>query len=247
MNTLPSFAGFQHPPHTSEQLLARLAARYDVAEKRISVGGSDLLLLCVRDTNLLVDAIDPATFAADERLPYWADLWASSLGLAEWCLTSRALRDRKVLELGCGLGLAGIAAALAGASVLLTDYEDDALAFARCNAMRNLPPDVFAGCVQFQRLDWRNPAALDKVDVVIAADVVYERRNFSPLLSLIGQVLLPGGAAVFADPDRSIGREFLDAAGRTCTVSTGTRTVTLNGTVSTIVLATLHPLLPVWQ
>jgi predicted nicotinamide N-methyase len=107
--------------------------------------------------------------------------------------------------------------------------------------MRNLPPDVLTRRVRFQQLDWRTPGDLEKVDLVIAADVAYERRNFSPLLSLIGQVVHPGGVAIFADPDRSIGREFLVIARQQYDVTTQTRTATLNGITSTIVLAEIRP------
>jgi len=229
------------PVLTSVQVLAEISSGYDVVERNISLGTTAIPLLCVRDSNRLVDAIDPATFTHDERLPYWADLWASSIGLAGWCLESNMLSGKKILELGSGLGLAGIAAALVGADVELTDYEPDALLFARYNAMRNLPPDVLTRRVRFQQLDWRTPGDLEKVDLVIAADVAYERRNFSPLLSLIGQVVHPGGVAIFADPDRSIGREFLVIARQQYDVTTQTRTATLNGITSTIVLAEIRP------
>jgi len=229
------------PVLLSVRMLTEISSRFDVVERNISFGPTDILLLCVRDSNRLVDAIDTAAFAHDERLPYWADLWASSMGLAEWCLENKMLSGKKVLELGSGLGLAGIAAALVGANVSLTDYEPDALLFARYNAMRNIPPDVLAGRVRFQQLDWRTPGEVEKVDLVIAADVAYERRNFSPLLSLIGQVLHPGGVAVFADPDRSMGREFLSVARRQYDVTIQTRTATLNGITSTIVLSEIRP------
>jgi len=226
----------------SEQLLTELSSRYDVVEKTLALGHTGAFLLGVRDTNRLVDGIDPATFAHDERLPYWADLWVSAVGLAEWCLERGEISGKEILELGCGLGLAGIAAGIAGAHVMLTDYEEDALAFARYNAMRNLPPGVLTERVRFRQLDWRSPGELAKVDLVIAADVTYERRNFLPLLRLVSRVLRPGGMAVFADPDRAVGREFLSiAAAQHHAVTTHTRSVAMNGLLSTIVVAEIRP------
>ncbi len=68
------------------------------------------------------------TFAEDERLPYWAELWPSAIGLAHYLDRDVSLRGKHVLELGCGLGLLGVIAARDGARVLCTDYEPDALA-----------------------------------------------------------------------------------------------------------------------
>jgi predicted nicotinamide N-methyase len=104
---------------------------------------------------------------------------------------------RRVLELGCGLGLVGIVAALRGARVLSTDYEAAALAFARHNARRN-------GCQQarFQLMDWRYPTLRRRYDYILASDVIYEARNFGPLVALLRRYLARGGTAVFSEPGR---------------------------------------------
>src|SRR5512146_678227 len=107
-------------------LLSDLRERYDIAEERIVFGSRTLTILKIADTSRLLDAIKPEMFASDERLPYWAELWPSSIELARFFLREENIRGRTVLELGCGLGLAGIAAAAAGANVLFTDYEPDA-------------------------------------------------------------------------------------------------------------------------
>src|SRR3954462_9377898 len=62
---------------------------------------------------------------AGRGVPYWARPWTSGLALA----AAPPARGR-VLELGCGLGAPGIAAALAGAEVLATDASSDAVTFA---------------------------------------------------------------------------------------------------------------------
>jgi predicted nicotinamide N-methyase len=202
------------PQLDPQNLLALIASRYDVKTEQITFGGQTLSLIAVRDTNKLLDAIDPATFAEDERLPYWADLWPSSVELARSCLQDLRLEGLRVLELGCGLGLAGIAAALAGAEVTLTDYEDDALLFSRWNALTNLDPPVFRSRVALRRLDWRKPQGSEQYDVVIGSDIVYERRNVVPLLQLLDNVLAPDGYALLTDPGRQTGREFIGEAAR---------------------------------
>ena len=88
------------------------------------LGGRDLRLLRPRDTEAL---LDEEAFEHEEFLPYWAELWPSSLALAR-TIAGRALRGARTLELGCGLGLPSIAAALAGGRVLATDWSPEAIA-----------------------------------------------------------------------------------------------------------------------
>lgn len=216
---------------------AELAARYNVEEKNVPVGMHAFTILGVRDTNALLESIDQALFNEDERLPYWAELWTSSVELARWCLESGQLAGKRVLELGCGLGLAGIAAARSGASVMLTDYEPDALLFARYNALRNVP--LLAPQMEFRLMDWRSPGELQPFDIILASDIAYERRNFSPLLSLLRRV--QPSSAIFADPDRAMGHEFIaQAVSEGFQVESQTTTITMSDRPVTVVRHTLR-------
>jgi predicted nicotinamide N-methyase len=197
-----------HAKASTNEMYLRIASRYDVVEKKIEIAHRTIHLLKVRDTNRLVDALNPETFAEDERLPYWADLWTSSLELARFCLLEANLKSKRVLELGCGLGLSGIAAALAGARVTFSDYEKDALEFCRYNAAKNLPSNLLITNVSFLHLDWRKLPALEKFDMILGADVIYERRNFFPLVTVLETLLDDDGMAVFTEPGRSIGGQF---------------------------------------
>lgn len=183
--------------------------RYDTVLREVRVGEEVFTLLAVRDTNALVDAIDPAAFAADERFPYWADLWVSSVVLAEHL--SGLAAGTRVLELGCGLGLAGIAAARAGATVTLTDIDPDALLFAAENTALNLEPGQRER-VTISPMDWRGPGPQAQFDLVIGSDIVYERRFFEPLLAMLSHIIAPGGAVLLAEPDRAVGKDFLAQA-----------------------------------
>jgi ETFB lysine methyltransferase len=211
--------------------------RYDTVLREVSVGEDVFTLLAVRDTNMLVDAIDPAAFAADERFPYWADLWVASVALAEHL--SGLAAGTRVLELGCGLGLAGIAAARAGATVTLTDIDPDALLFVAENTALNLEP-AQRERVTIAPMDWRAPAPQTQYDLVIGADIVYERRFFEPLLALLPLVIAPGGAVLLAEPDRAVGMDFFtQARAAGWTVSTSRVSRVWNGRPVTVTLNTL--------
>jgi predicted nicotinamide N-methyase len=111
-----------------------------------------------------------------------------------------------MLELGCGLALPGLSAALAGATVLATDWSPDAIALLRVNAERN--GATLAAAVS----SWTDPQAElagAPWDVVLAADVLYERRNGELLLELLPKLT---DEVLLADPGRPHLTGFLDRA-----------------------------------
>jgi predicted nicotinamide N-methyase len=156
------------------------------------------------------DLIDEEDFDRDERLPYWAELWPSAVALARH-LCNRGLRRKRAIELGCGVGLPTILALAQGAEVLATDHYEAALDFTAHNARANLglEPEV-------SLLDWREPdmESIGAFDLVLAADVLYERKNAAALADLVPQLLVPGGEAIFADPRRDEAPVFLEAMER---------------------------------
>lgn len=219
-----------------------LSSRYDLAAENVLLGSESFAILRVRDTNALLHGLHPAAFAVDERLPYWAELWPSSIALARYCLEECSVRGMTVLEIGCGLGLAGVAAASAGAHVIFTDYEPDALLFARYNALKNLPRDSIDSRVEFRQLDWRSEEEVGQVDMIIGADVVYERRNFFPILKIVRRALKSSGCGVFADPDRSTGMAFFALAEQEgFDVALSARSLLHGNKTGTILLGELHP------
>src|SRR4051812_45831854 len=111
-----------------------MSAPTDLIEDVIALDGRDIVLLRPRDAEALLD--EDAFAARDEFVPYWADLWPSAQLLAR-TLAGRALRGARVLELGCGLGLPSLAAALAGGRVMSTDWAPEAIEAVQRNAAHN--------------------------------------------------------------------------------------------------------------
>ena len=183
--------------------LARLDDRFVLDVREVVVGTRTWRLERPRSVD---DLISEADFARDERLPYWADLWPSAVALAA---AVRALNGAgcRALALGCGLGLPALCAAEAGYDVTATDYYDDALRFARRNAVRNLGRDISTRLV-----DWRVfPGDLRGFDLVLASDVLYERAYAPMVARAVVQSLAPGGVALVADPGRPALEGFLTA------------------------------------
>src|ERR687894_102953 len=105
----------------------------DTVEELIPLPIGEVSLTRPRDAEAL---LSEEQFEQEEFLPYWAELWSSALALAH-DVARRSLRGAHVLELGCGLGLPSIAAALAGGRVLATDWALDAVRATAANAALN--------------------------------------------------------------------------------------------------------------
>ena len=133
------------------------------------------------------ELIDEEAFANDEFLPYWAELWPAARALAAALPPVAGLR---VVELGCGLGLPSLVAAAGGAEVTATDWAPEAVELLRRNAARN-ELDLSA-----EVRDWRQPWSA-RFDLVLAADVLYERRNVEPLVERL-QELAPTALVALA-------------------------------------------------
>jgi predicted nicotinamide N-methyase len=172
--------------------------------KTISLGKYSFVLETIGDTDRLIESMDESDFKIEDRFPYWAELWPSSIGLAEHILENpKRFKNKKVLELGCGLGLAGIAARAAEADVLFTDYDPLALEFTRRNYTRN-----FGHQPNLQLMDWRFPSLRETYDIIIGADILYERKMLTPLLTFCDQALKDSGWILIAEPGRRIARDF---------------------------------------
>lgn len=148
-----------------------------------------------------------SAYVADQYAPYWATLWPSARMLAKavvrepWESYPQPVR---VLEIGCGLGLAGVACLARGLEVTFSDVDETALTFAATNAKLN----GFTTGFRTQPIDFRSPPTDVKYPVVIGSDLMYEERFVSPLVGLLAAVLAPGGVCLIADPDRMPARVF---------------------------------------
>jgi predicted nicotinamide N-methyase len=170
---------------------------FDLITERVRIGDRDFAITHPRSAE---DLIDDDEYADDERLPYWADLWPSGQALAAE-LADRPVSGARILELGAGLGLPSIVALSRGARVLATDWYPVALEFARANARA-----AGVGPLATMEVDWASlPDALrarGPFDVIIGADVAYERRHASQLAPLIAAIATPETEVVIADPRR---------------------------------------------
>ena len=192
-----------------------LQSRYPIRLHELMAGAHRLEIFAPADPDSLLD--DPtveARYKKDNYLPYWPVIWPSSLMLAEHILNAQdsppslphhpGTEPGRAIELGCGLGIAGIAATMRGWHVTFTDYDPEAVDFAAFNANCNNIP---AHLVHARHMDWREPIN-ETFDWIIASDVLYERRLHPILLDAIDHLLAPQGVVWISDPQRNSAADF---------------------------------------
>jgi predicted nicotinamide N-methyase len=181
------------------------------SDREMAVGPHTFKLFTPSDPDALLDHLQSPDAAAQPHLadPYWAKLWPAAPPLAATLLRSPPPRGTRVLELGCGSGLVGIAGLACGLDVTFSDYVPLAVQLALENAARN----GFASAKGIV-LDWRSAAVpLDEpFPLILAADVTYDRANIDPLLNVLDRTLAPRGEAWFGDAGRSPAADFLHHA-----------------------------------
>lgn len=154
--------------------------------------GPDLKIIAVADQSALV-----AASARFVEVPFGLVVWDSARVMAA-ALAAGAIEvaGQRVLELGCGTGLAGIAAARVGGVVTQTDCEPAALALTQRNAAAN------GVATQVALLDWRARVGRERYDVILGADVLYDHDTHGALAEVFAERLSPGGIVWLTDPRR---------------------------------------------
>ena len=186
---------------------------FKTEELELNIAGIPIRLLQVTNVYELFEQLiakgEAHEDVQDERIPYWAELWPAAIALSEHLAQHHLIQPgTSVTEIGCGLGLSGIIAGKLGASVTLTDYLEEALAFAKRNWALNFDAETKA---QFAQMDWREPNPALAADVVLASDVCYEKRFLADLPRAFRTLCKPGGRILVSDPYRSAARGFFEA------------------------------------
>ncbi len=184
---------------------------YECQEYSVAVAGRVLRLLGPRYPHALNETPQTRQRAEEDGYrPYWALPSPAAVMLAEYVIEHVKPSRDPVLELGAGLGIVGISLSMAGHRVVVTDYDEDSLAFAQASAKLN---GIELHAVQ--SLDWRCPPS-DCYTLIVGSEVAYERRSLQPIATLLATCLKPSGKAIISNLNRSTTDEFaevLQAAG----------------------------------
>jgi predicted nicotinamide N-methyase len=202
------------------RLLERIHRRFETISEEIPVGPLRLHFARVADPNKVLDQVaaeeDRREKLSGQRrdgnelhLPYWAELWDSAIGMAQFLVSARSsilnLRSSSVLDLGCGMGFTGmVAAALGARRIVLADLERDALLFARLNTL------PYSRRVSTRQLNWQTDRVDARFELILGADVLYDRKQWDFLEPFWRNHLADGGAVLLGEPGRKSGDLFVD-------------------------------------
>jgi predicted nicotinamide N-methyase len=203
---------------TSRQLalLSRIHTHYQTITAPIKLGDLELIFTRIAKPDQVLDdlaeledrrqkSLEPKT-GEPARMPYWAELWESSLALGQMVAQSVAT-NQSVLDLGCGMGLAGAAAAATGAKVMLADIEPLALLLARLNTL------PWRSHVRVRRVNWQTDRLGEKFDLILGADILYERGQWEYLESFWREHLAADGSILLGEPGRMTADPFAEWLG----------------------------------
>jgi predicted nicotinamide N-methyase len=198
-----------------QQLLSRIHQAYETVDEIIPIGPLRLPFTRVKNADDVLDMVaseidrrEKETGVRDdevEHLPYWAELWDSAYGVAERVVarsTSWGLTKHRVLDLGCGMGLSGAAAAAVGADVVLADLEAPALLFAHLNTLRYGS--------RTRQLDWQKDQLDEQFDIILGADILYDKTQWPFLESFWRHHLAKAGTVFLGEPGRQTGDLFVE-------------------------------------
>jgi predicted nicotinamide N-methyase len=195
------------------RLLHRIHQRYQTITQPVHFGSITLEFTRIANPDHVLDQVvaeedrrEKITGQRHENplhLPYWAELWESAAGLATVISKLELSPQTNVLDLGCGMGLAGTAAAARGANVLFADLESPALLFAQLNTL------TFSPRPRTRQLNWDIDRLNEKFDLILGADILYDRKQWNALHEFWLPHLAPGGSILLAEPGRQTGDLFI--------------------------------------
>jgi predicted nicotinamide N-methyase len=179
--------------------------------RAVTIAGRTFDLLLPAEPDEFLNQLDDSENAPWPDL-YWAQLWPAAVTTANFIAQAPWPAGTSVLEVGCGIGLVGLAALAAGYGVTYSDYVPLALDLALENAARNgfngsVGPPSPRGLL----LDWHAPPD-EQFPVIAASDVLYYRDCHEALLGTLTKMLAPGGECWIGDPGRSAAEEFVTLA-----------------------------------
>ena len=171
---------------------------YETETSEVVINGKKFSILLPRH---FYQFIDPHDVFHD--FPLWAKIWKASWILAGYLADMPVDANKRILEIGGGVGLVSIVAAAFGHRITMTEYNPDALNFARANAWRNNCP-----ALPILKLDWHHSELTDRFDMIVASEVTYKEEDFSPLAQLFRSNLKPGGEVILAVEIRKSGKDL---------------------------------------
>lgn len=176
-----------------KQILERIRSKYSTEITPITLNGQTLRFLQIKDLDEIIFERLITTDLDDFELPFWGKIWEAGIVLAAFLTAQSVISGRKILEIGCGMGVGGLFACAGGHDVTLSDYREEILNFTRANALLN---DL--GSIPIRELDWTKSPPQLRYDWIVGSEVVYHRPTYDALVQFLLRTLKPQGTIFLA-------------------------------------------------
>ncbi len=209
--------------------------RYRTTTSNLNIRGRDFGFFVPESLEQFLDPEDMF-----HNFPLWSKIWEAAIILADHLAGMPVDSNKRFLEIGSGLGVAGIVASCFGHRLTMTEYNPDALNFMRANAIHNLAwsrsnPEI---CT----LDWHRPRLDGRFDYIIGSEVIYREMDHQPLLNLFRAYLKPGGAIILAERVRKTSLAFFKQMGEFFKITAQKKTLRSTGKEIRVILCRMtHP------
>ena len=171
---------------------------YETETNEVMVKGQKFQILLPRFLDRFLNIHD-----VFHEFPLWAKIWRASWVLADYLAGMPVASKRHFLELGAGVGLVSIVATSFGHRITMSEYNYDALQFARANALINECPGL-----PVIELDWNRPQLPGRFDNIVASEVIYKKEDCHSLVNLLKACLKPDGEVIMAGEMRKSSMDF---------------------------------------
>jgi predicted nicotinamide N-methyase len=176
------------PDSRLEDILALAGSRYPVAFETVSLGAMDIDLLQIVDLPDYIDRLVETSRPGEKiALPFWAKLWPASLPLSMLVSRLSPAPGKRLLELGAGLGLCGLAAAKRGYQAFITDIDPESLLFIRASILKNGLEHL--ACAGY--LDIATTTLDERFETIVASEALYLPDLHEPLARFLAGHLSP--------------------------------------------------------
>ena len=178
---------------------------YGVRETECTIGGSVYRLRVLSDTQQFADpdGHGERLGISSAQWSLFGQVWPAGRLLAQ-AMQRFDVEGKRILELGCGIGLASLVLQRRGADVVASDAHPLAEVFLAYNAALNELP-----ALHYRHLRWDMPLdTLGLFDAVIASDVLYERGHAELIAVVVGRHARPDAEVLVTDPGRGNSARF---------------------------------------
>lgn len=185
-----------------------MSAGYATRNLTLRIGGHDYHVRALSDRQQFADPQGDAQRAgiSSAQWALFGQPWPSGCALAE-TMSTFAIDGKRILELGCGLGLSSLVLQRREADITASDHHPLAEAFLEHSAALN-----GLASVTYRDLPWNQPdETLGRFDVIIASDVLYERGHAAQLAGMMHRHAHDDAEIVLADPGRGNSAAFTRA------------------------------------